>query len=91
MTTFGNLGKSASVTSEANGYTLTGEVQYSGQDNRIISFCGTVGDCPFLYNEQENGNVNYSVTAPTTMRRTIEDIVFAAAADIHTEFDIVNE
>ena len=97
-TTFSNRREMASVSSEANGITLTGECQHKESNNLIVSFNGVVVNAQnkqaqgnFYYSEQEGGNINYNITAPSSMRQAVESMMFTIVTDIHTEFDVVSE
>ena len=98
MTTFSNKRKMASISSEANGITLTGECQHSESNNLIVSFNGVVVNAQnkqaqgnFYYSEQEGGKINYNITVPSSLRQAVESMMFATVTDIHNEFDIENE
>lgn len=91
-TTFSNTRKMVHAESVTDGYSLSAEVQHNDTDNRIASMSGTVSKDGqsgyFNYSEEQNGNINYNISSPVSMRQNVESIMFATATDVHTEFDI---
>jgi len=93
-TTFSNLRNVATVKNVANGITLNGEMQHN-ENNLITNFNGRVEvdsvNGNFNYSETSDGNISYGINVPLSIRRAVEDVMFATVTDIHKQYDIVKK
>lgn len=92
-TTFSNTRKMVHAESVTDGYALSAEVQHNENDNRIISMNGNVGKDGqsgyFNYSEEQDGRINYNISASSSMEDKVREIMKATAEDVHTEFDVL--
>jgi len=91
-TTFSNTRKMVHAESVTDGYALSAEVQHHETDNRITSMNGTVSKDGqsgyFNYYEEQDGKINYNISASSSMEDKVRQIMKATATDVHTEFDV---